>query len=63
MTPQNAKKALLTMSPKLNNDSGLIPPEIFSRVLARSRATTIDPNDDATGVVIGEPIIPVMDTP
>lgn len=63
MTPQNAKKALLTMRPKPNNDSGLIPPEIFSRVLARSRATTINPNDDVTGVIIGEPIIPVMDAP
>lgn len=60
MTPQNAKKALLTAKPKPNNDSGLIPPEIFSRVLARSQAAGIDPNDNVANVVIEEAIVPTM---
>ena len=33
-------------------DIGLIPPELFSHVLARSRATAIDPNDDVAHVII-----------
>lgn len=43
-----AAKAALANSP----DSGLIPPELFSRVLARSRANDVDPDDDVSNVVI-----------
>ena len=47
--------SLLTDQPTPTNDSGLIPPEIFSRVLARSRATSIDPNDNVEDVVLEDP--------
>ena len=36
-----------------------IPLEIFSRLLARSQAASIDPNDDVSPVVI-EPPVPVV---
>jgi hypothetical protein len=48
MHPNNAATSLHPNSV----DRGLIPPELFSHVLARSRATTIDPNDDVAGVII-----------
>jgi hypothetical protein len=48
MRPINARSSLDPNSA----DIGLIPPELFSRVLARSRATFIDPNDDVPGVII-----------
>lgn len=47
MEPAAARAALAPSA-----DSGLVPPELFSRVLARSRATTIDPDDDVSPVVI-----------
>jgi hypothetical protein len=56
MTPDNAQKALMTADPRPTNDSGLIPPEIFSRLLARSQATSIDPKDDVSPVIIEEAI-------
>jgi len=59
MTPDNAKKALMTINPRPTNDAGLIPPEIFSRLLARSQAASIDPDDDVSPVVI-EPPVPVV---
>jgi hypothetical protein len=48
MQPNNAATSLHPHSV----DRGLIPPELFSRVLARSRATATDPNDDVAGVII-----------
>ena len=48
MEPAIAKLALDPASP----DSGRIPRELFSRVLARSRATTIKPTDDVDPVII-----------
>jgi hypothetical protein len=59
MTPTNAQHALTTSAPRFENDSGMIPPEIFSRVLARSRASGINPNDDVAGVVLEPPVAPV----
>jgi hypothetical protein len=47
--------SLLTDQPTPTNDSGMIPPEIFSRVLARSRATSIDPNANVEDVVLEDP--------
>jgi hypothetical protein len=52
MTPANARTAL---DPASGLERGLIPPEIFSHVLARSRATTINPNDDVADVIIENP--------
>lgn len=48
MEPATAKTALDPNS----TDSGLIPWELFGRVLARSRADTIDPDDNVTDVTI-----------
>jgi hypothetical protein len=48
MSPNNATTSLDPTSV----DRGLIPPELFSHVLARSRATIIDPNDDVADVII-----------
>jgi hypothetical protein len=48
MQPNNAATSLHPNSV----DRGLIPPDLFSHVLARSRATTIDPNDDVADVII-----------
>lgn len=47
MEPEEAKQALAA-SP----DSGLVPPELFSRVLARSRADEINHNDNVDPVVL-----------
>ena len=47
MEPTDAQAALAA-SP----DSGLVPTELFSRMLARSRADEIDHNDDVADVVI-----------
>ena len=58
MTPTNAQHALMTSAPRFENDSGMIPPEIFSRVLARSRASGINPNDDVADVVLEPPVAP-----
>jgi hypothetical protein len=55
MSPEHAKKSLLTAPPAANNLSGLVPPNLFSRVLARSRATKIDPNDDAADAIVEKP--------
>lgn len=55
MRPEIAKKALRKDDPLPNNTSGLVPPELFSRVLARSRATVIDPNDIAPDAVVEDP--------
>jgi hypothetical protein len=49
MRPANARTAL---DPHSGKERGLIPPEIFSRVLARSRAEDIDPDDNVDEVVI-----------
>ena len=48
MHPNNAATSLHRNSV----DRGMIPPELFSRVLARSQAHAIDPNDDVADVVI-----------
>ena len=48
MTPDSARSALDPGAP----NSGLIPPELFSRVLARSRAADIDPDDNVDDVTI-----------
>jgi hypothetical protein len=55
MSVVNAKHALVIYCPNEWNHSSLIPPEIFSRVLARSMATHIDPNDDVPVVLEDEP--------
>ena len=52
MRPANARTAL---DPASGLDRGLIPPDIFSRVLARSRATSINPNDDVADVIVEDP--------
>jgi hypothetical protein len=48
MQPNNARSSLDPHS----LDIGLIPPDLFSRVLARSRASVIDPNDNVADVII-----------
>lgn len=48
MHPNNARTSLHRNSA----DKGLIPPELFSRVLARSRASTVNPNDDVAEVIV-----------
>ena len=59
MQPNNAATSLHPHSV----DTGLIPPELFSRVLARSRATVVDPLDDVADVIIdAEPTAPAADT-
>ena len=55
MRPKKAKDSLMTADPLPNNLSGIIPPEIFSHVLARSRATTVNPNDDAADAIVEDP--------
>jgi hypothetical protein len=55
MRSRKARESLMTAEPRPNNLSGIIPPEIFSRVLARSRATTIDPTDDAADAIVENP--------
>ena len=57
MSRKNAERSLMTAPPMPNNLSGLIPPEIFSRVLARSRSTAAepDPNEEAVDAVIVDP--------
>jgi hypothetical protein len=50
MEPATAKLALDPASP----DVGRIPPELFSRVLARSQATTIKPTDNVDPVIIAK---------
>jgi hypothetical protein len=52
MSIDNAKKSLMQALPAANNLSGLIPPEIFSRVLARTRASDVDPDDDAADAIV-----------
>lgn len=52
-----AKKSLMKTAPAPHNDSGMIPPEIFSHVLARARAKVINPNDD-TYVILEPPVDP-----
>jgi hypothetical protein len=49
MDPATARAALAPSA-----DSGLVPPELFSRMLARSKATGIDPNDNITDVIIAK---------
>lgn len=48
MSPEHAKAAIKaqTAEPTASNDSGVVPPEIFGRLLARSVAKTIDPDDE-----------------
>src|SRR5436853_190455 len=48
MQPVNARTSLDPHS----TDVGLIPPELFSHVLARSRATGIEPDDNVADVII-----------
>lgn len=50
MKPATARAAL----DPARADRGLIPPEVFSRVLARSRATGVDPDDDVLDVDIAK---------
>lgn len=60
MQPVNARSSLDPHS----TDIGLIPPELFSHVLARSRADTINPNDDVNPVVVdAEPAPAVAEDP
>lgn len=48
MSPNNAATSL----DRNAVDRGMIPPELFSHVLARSQATSIDPNDDVADVIV-----------
>jgi hypothetical protein len=48
MHPNNAASAL----DRNSADRGLVPPEIFSRLLARSDGTEMDPNEEVAGVII-----------
>lgn len=50
MRPATAKAAL----DPAGSDRGLIPPEVFSRVLARSRSASVDPDDDVLDVDIAK---------
>jgi hypothetical protein len=55
MRPEDAQTAV---NPHGAKERGLIPPEIFSHVLARSRATEIKPEDDVPGIIIvGWPLL------
>ena len=56
MEPATAKSALDPTSP----DNGRIPGELFSRVLARSRATTIKLNDNVDPVIITKAVPPEL---
>lgn len=57
MDQENARKALATQAPRPTNDAGLVPPEIASRVFARSLAKSAAP--DADTVLTEEPAIAV----
>jgi hypothetical protein len=60
MEPATARAALDPASP----DSGRIPSELFSRVLARSRASGIDPDDSGPAVdITPSPPTELPDTP
>ena len=60
MEPATARAALDPQSP----DSGRIPPELFSRVLARSRANNIDPDDNVADVnITTTPLTELPDKP
>ena len=60
MEPTTARAAL----DPLSTDSGRIPWELFSRLLARSRATNVNPNDNVTNMVITPtPPAELPDTP
>ena len=48
MQPNNAETSLY----KDLADRGSIPPELIGRVVARSRAEDIDPNDDVQGIIL-----------
>jgi hypothetical protein len=54
-----AGKALVPAMPQTNNDAGVIPPEIASRVFARAVAK--DPIDGFDDLAVGPPIDPTMD--
>ena len=58
MQPNNAATSLHPHSV----DTGLIPPELFSHVLARSRAMIIDPHDDVADVIVDPESTTVTDT-
>ena len=47
MKPATARATLVD-----SMDSGLIPPEVFSRLLARSQATSVNPESNVANVVI-----------
>ena len=55
MQPNNARTALHPNA----TDRGLVPPELFSRVLARSRAEDVDPFDIVDPVVLEDEPGPV----
>jgi hypothetical protein len=63
MRPEDAQTAV---DPYGATERGLIPPEIFSHVLARSRATEIKSDDDVPGIIIvgwpllNRPMVPSM---
>jgi hypothetical protein len=50
MSKDNALKALAALPPRPTNDAGLVPPDIASRVFARSLAKVVDPGMDAAMV-------------
>ena len=57
MSRKNAGRSLMTAEPLPTNLSGLIPPEIFSYVLARSRSTAAkpDPTERADDAIVVPP--------
>ena len=60
MTSEKAKKALISRPPTPTNEAGLIPPDLASRVYARSVARTMDPYDDFPDLVLDPPSNPVV---
>lgn len=56
MSRNNAAAAI---DPKPTEERGLIPPDLFGRVLARSRATVINPADIVEVIIDSDPTAPI----
>jgi hypothetical protein len=56
LSPEFAKAALSRGPVRYNNSVGAIPPQLASRVFARSIAKSIDPDDDYPDLTIGPDI-------
>jgi len=64
MSQDHAAKAFSARPPRSNNDIGLVPPEIASRVFARSLAKSVDPaTDTLLELATPIPVTMVTETP